>query len=149
VKALSLWQPWAQLLALGAKRTETRSWGTRYRGPLLVHAGLRNALEDRLSADMLKPHRAALWRRGCAMGDLPRGAVVGVCIVDDVRRVCTGREPWLLELSHEERLFGDHGVGRFVWFVSGASPFARPWPARGRQGLFDLEIPEGHHGTAV
>lgn len=31
MKAISLWQPWASLMAVGAKRYETRSWGTLYR----------------------------------------------------------------------------------------------------------------------
>ncbi len=41
MKALSLWQPWASLIALGVKTIETRSWATNYRGPLAIHAGLR------------------------------------------------------------------------------------------------------------
>ena len=32
MKALCLHQPWAYLVAIGAKRYETRSWKTRYRG---------------------------------------------------------------------------------------------------------------------
>jgi hypothetical protein len=39
MKALTVLQPWAQLLILGAKRYETRSWKTKHRGPLLIHAG--------------------------------------------------------------------------------------------------------------
>lgn len=38
MKALSLWQPWATLMAYGLKRVETRSWAIRHRGPLLIHA---------------------------------------------------------------------------------------------------------------
>jgi hypothetical protein len=38
MKALSLWQPWASAIAVGAKRIETRHWQTSYRGPLLIHA---------------------------------------------------------------------------------------------------------------
>ena len=34
MKAPSLWQPWASAIAVGAKRVETRSWPTNYRGPL-------------------------------------------------------------------------------------------------------------------
>lgn len=33
MKAISLWQPWASAIAVGAKRVETRSWATKYRGP--------------------------------------------------------------------------------------------------------------------
>lgn len=38
MKALTLWQPWASLIALGEKRYETRSWATSYRGLLAIHA---------------------------------------------------------------------------------------------------------------
>lgn len=40
MKALTIHQPWAQLIALGAKTIETRSWSTRYRGPIAIHAGI-------------------------------------------------------------------------------------------------------------
>lgn len=38
MKALSLWQPWATLIALGVKLTETRGKPIRYTGPLAIHA---------------------------------------------------------------------------------------------------------------
>lgn len=38
MKALTLHQPWASLIALGVKTIETRSWSTSYRGPLAIHA---------------------------------------------------------------------------------------------------------------
>lgn len=39
MKALTVRQPWASLVALGVKTVETRSWQTKYRGPLAIHAG--------------------------------------------------------------------------------------------------------------
>jgi hypothetical protein len=39
MKAITLYQPWATLVAMGKKRIETRSWSTNYRGPLAIHAG--------------------------------------------------------------------------------------------------------------
>jgi len=36
IRTLSLWQPWASLMALGLKRMETRSWPMRHRGPLAI-----------------------------------------------------------------------------------------------------------------
>lgn len=38
MKALTLTQPWSTLVAIGAKKIETRSWNTSYRGPLVIHA---------------------------------------------------------------------------------------------------------------
>lgn len=39
VKALSIRQPWAWLIAHGYKDVENRTWPTNFRGKLLIHAG--------------------------------------------------------------------------------------------------------------
>lgn len=36
MKALTIWQPWASLIARGVKQYETRSWPTKYRGPIAM-----------------------------------------------------------------------------------------------------------------
>lgn len=36
MKALSIKQPWANMIADGKKTIETRTWATNYRGPLLI-----------------------------------------------------------------------------------------------------------------
>ena len=41
MKALSIQQPWAQLIAEGLKTVELRSWKTPYRGQLLICASAR------------------------------------------------------------------------------------------------------------
>jgi hypothetical protein len=41
MKALSIIQPWATLIVIGAKHLETRSWTTPYRVPLLIHASAK------------------------------------------------------------------------------------------------------------
>ena len=39
MKALSIRQPWAWLIAAGHKDIENRSWNTKFRGKFLIHAG--------------------------------------------------------------------------------------------------------------
>lgn len=39
MKAITLKQPWASLVAYGIKKYEFRTWKTNYRGKLLIHAG--------------------------------------------------------------------------------------------------------------
>lgn len=41
MKALTIWQPWASLLACGAKKYETRSWATKYKGQIAIHAAIK------------------------------------------------------------------------------------------------------------
>ncbi|HDU8694716.1 TPA: ASCH domain-containing protein, partial [Morganella morganii subsp. morganii] len=38
MKAISIRQPWAWLIVNGHKDIENRSWRTKYRGQVLVHA---------------------------------------------------------------------------------------------------------------
>ena len=40
MKVLTIKQPFASLIAEGYKEDEFRTWKTKYRGPLLIHAGL-------------------------------------------------------------------------------------------------------------
>ncbi len=46
IKALSIKQPWASLIAWGDKTVEWRSWATKYRGPLFIHASGRKFIAD-------------------------------------------------------------------------------------------------------
>lgn len=39
MKVLTIKQPWATLIIQGDKRFKFRSWQTKYRGDLLIHAG--------------------------------------------------------------------------------------------------------------
>ena len=41
MRALSIRQPWAYLIAIGAKDVENRSWLTRFRGRIYIHASKR------------------------------------------------------------------------------------------------------------
>lgn len=38
MRAISIRNPWADLIAHGKKTIETRTWATKYRGPLLICA---------------------------------------------------------------------------------------------------------------
>lgn len=77
MKALSLWQPWATLIAVGAKTFETRSWSTDYRGPLLIHASKNT---DGLYAARTYPFRDALLKAGYERpDDLPLGICIALC----------------------------------------------------------------------
>lgn len=143
-RALSLWQPWASLIAVGAKRVETRGWGSPYRGRLAVHAAKRWTKDERrFLADLLcDPLLSADQRRGlCLSLDSPCafGSVVAVVDLVDVRRMDDG---WCKEVTDLERLVGAHEPGRYAWILSGVRPLKKPMPLRGRQGLWTLTAQE-------
>lgn len=71
---MTLHQPWASLVAVGAKTIETRSWSTTYRGPLLIHAAARKPdvemLEDGYAGEIGDVD--ARWFQWCQSEDDPR-----------------------------------------------------------------------------
>ena len=109
IKALSLHQPWASLVQLGIKTIETRSWSTKCRGPLAIHATKRNAKfvdMKRLVGDQL-PAWDAWYNAGLVSDDgetdrMPYGAVVATCELVDCVPIVTNsakeheHERWLL-----------------------------------------------------
>jgi hypothetical protein len=46
MKAISVKEPWAEMIASGKKVIETRTWATKYRGPLLIVASLKPKTEN-------------------------------------------------------------------------------------------------------
>jgi hypothetical protein len=44
MKAITIKNPWAHLIAAGIKDVENRTWPTKFRGPVLIHAAKVDAL---------------------------------------------------------------------------------------------------------
>lgn len=95
MKAITLWQPHASLVAVRAKKIETRSWPTKYRGPLAIHAAQKwnDELSSMLSLWEFQTGLSPLvgmpldfskqtWS-GVKEEHLPRGAVIAICNMVD------------------------------------------------------------------
>lgn len=135
MKALTLHQPWATLIAIGAKRVETRSFGMSYRGSLAIHAG-KTIPEYGALACFEEPFASTLKRAGInKTSDLPTGCVVAVANLQDVVRV----ENVMGWITADERDFGNYEPGRFAWVLSpGVRRLETPVHVRGMQGLWTL-----------
>lgn len=136
MKALSIWQPWASLIAVGAKRYETRSWPTRYRGPIAIHAA-RHWSEECAAVFSRYAVQADL---APSIGidppllkhDLPFGAIVAVAQLEDCIPTTKLRGQILGEYS-----LGNFSPGRFAWHIGRVERLLRPIPCTGRQGLWE------------
>lgn len=134
MKAITLWQPWASLVAIGMKEYETRSWPTAYRGPLAIHAAKRMQF-DQAQLCVTAPFKDALGVAFKTVGDLPLGAVLCVCELLDVVRV----ESIRTRMPVMERAFGDYSDGRWAWKLKVTEQFDVPVPAKGFQQLWDWQ----------
>lgn len=144
MRCITIRQPWATLIAIGAKRLETRSWRTNYRGELGIHAGKKM---DRKACET-EPIRSLLLAHGYSSADqLPVGAIVAVCRLNECLSVLSnsGETAWLgggerrLEAAGQEYRFGDFAPGRYAWELTELRPLLEPIPTLGKQGLWNWD----------
>jgi hypothetical protein len=134
MKALTICQPYAELIRLGLKRVENRTWPTKYRGLMYIHAGKSRAWfddDEQLIRDF---------------GRMPAfGAVVAIanlvdCLPYDAIQAgeFDKKYPWLRD--------HDHASGPWCFVLDNVNPIG-PWPWRGAQGLFNID--EGELGAVA
>ena len=115
MKALTVCQPYAELIARGLKPIENRTWPTSYRGPLAIHAGKSREWMDEGDLE--------------AYPSMAFGAVVATCrLVDCVR---LANLPAALT-GHQ------HANGPWCWILHDVQRI-EPVPQRGAQGLWNFD----------
>jgi hypothetical protein len=151
VKVLSLLQPWASLWVAGAKRIETRGFGTKYRGRIAVAASKRFGIDEKhlCSTDRFA---VALDEIGIKkLRDVPLGVILGWITLTDCREMVSapfGADDLMgtfavassnPALTRNELAFGNYAPGRFAWLTSTERfILAEPIPFKGSLGLRDL-----------
>lgn len=139
-RAITLWQPWASLVALGLKAVETRGRPTSWRGPLVIHAARRwdrdqveiwvelgIRLADLVGAD---DPRVVEFRAA----EPPRNAALAV-----TRVVATHfAAAFARSLPEREVILGDYSSDRRAWVLGEVYRLRHRVPCRGAQGLWML-----------
>jgi activating signal cointegrator 1 len=124
MKALSIRHPWVDLILAGTKTIEIRTWATRYRGPILLHASGAYGISEREAAARLRlpppePERMS--------------AIVGIAELVDCRPV--RREDW--KNAGLPPLEGK----LWAWVFAGAHPIGPVFHA-GNRTLFEIDDAE-------
>jgi hypothetical protein len=166
MKALSIWQPYASLVAVGEKRIETRIWGTKHRGLLAIHA-MQKWDADLWRTSRVSPVEEALRRHDLysgpeeeSHGNLAFGAVL--CYVDLLDCVTVVRTkmgvrlggPRPLDgsdrsevyndlLSENELAFSVFQPGRYAWIMRLVHRFEVPIAAPGARRLWEWNESSG------
>lgn len=159
MKAITLWQPWASLLASGAKIYETRSWATKYRGPIAIHAATKKvdtkslpgaAVHAMVNAVRPITAKCATTTMYVPFDLLPRGAIVATAeLVECWEILRSGPDYTVIEkfdgdanhhfrdITGSELLFGDWTPGRYAWEFANMKMLDTPIPVAGHQGLWN------------
>jgi len=141
MKALSLIQPWATLVMLGGayKGNETRSWKTKHRGLLGIHASkatppyAREACNDPLI-------KAALETHGLNFKDLPRGVLLGTVEVVEMHPITA---ELVAKLTPMELAAGDYTLNarRYAWELKNVVKLPEPIEMTGGLSLWNALLP--------
>ena len=139
IRCITLYQPFASLIALGAKKIETRSWRTHYRGALLIHAA---KAFPRWARDLCNRGPFATVLREAGYADLasvdpnrlPLGEILVACNLKHCVRIGT---PGIdLPPAEPERSFGDYTSGRYAWILTDVQPLRETISTTGSMGLW-------------
>lgn len=117
MKVLSIRQPWADLIISGHKDIENRSWPTKFRGPVLIHAG-KQFESDSFDNLCINPLTRDFMKAVPMSYDL--GGIVGVAEIVDC--VTTSKSMWF--------------TGEYGFVLRNARPLSFT-PMRGMLGFFD------------
>ncbi|WP_274362735.1 ASCH domain-containing protein [Paenibacillus thermotolerans] len=154
MKAITIHQPWASLIAIGAKRFETRGWKTNYRGQIAIHASKKDphdmmqSLPNKVQRQMYSVYYNYFNIASGALSRMPTGAIVAIADLVDCRKV----SDWFFSdgypalhgqnddffIDENEFSFGDYTPGRYAWELANVR-LIEPIPVKGQQGLWNWE----------
>ena len=135
IPAVTLWQPWACLIEIGAKPYETRAFPIPRRllgRRVAIHAAARACFTD-LDQETLDDIEEAFGR--CSWNHwLPRGCIVATAVLAES----------IQAKKVKADSFGGYTPGRWAWRLEEVRPIIPHIAAKGRQQIgWDWAIPEG------
>jgi len=119
MKALSIRQPWAWMIANGHKDVENRTWNTHFRGEFLIHAAKGMTRDEYAIAEALAEDQGVSLPR---FAELERGGIVGQAEITHC--VSGSSSPWF---------FGPYGH-----VYTNPVEFKEPIPFKGALKYFDV-----------
>jgi len=162
MKALTLTQPWASLMAIGAKKIETRSWRTPYRGSIAIHAAkgfpgeVKRFCEAEVVCDALGWPRmgaitqASLNESARLIKSLPVGMVLATARLISCIPTREIEPEKIIEVDHlagcgdfeiteQEYAFGNYDPGRWAWLFADVKLLPVPDPVKGALSLWEWD----------
>ena len=126
MKCITIKQPWASLIVNNYKRYEFRSWKTKYRGKILIHAGLT------LEKDMLDRFIDYNLDYIC-------GAIIGEAELTDCILVDEKFDKEIRKINNVVYGKSNH-VEKYAWKLDNIIKYDKPIYVKGHLGLWDIEV---------
>jgi hypothetical protein len=130
LKAISLWEPYASLISIGAKVNETRPRRTNHRGDICIHAAQKTV--DGIEPEVLYAFRnrgeRMTWQFGCIV------AVVDLWDDQPSENFILSNLPkGDFQICEEEWSLGNYAPGRRIYRTRNLRRLKTPIPCKGFQ----------------
>lgn len=138
MKALSIKQPYASLIAHGVKNIENRTWKTKFRGKIYIHASAKGVSDFQFSLDQT----IALNDIYTEDFEFTKSAIIGE--VDIIDCVINHESIWAEHIKPDDQLLKDV-LGRdpkpiYNWVLANAVLYDEPiLNVKGRLSLWEFE----------
>ena len=124
MKCLTIKQPWASLIVNGYKKYEFRSWKTKYRGKILIHAGM--SLEKEYASKFKEYNLEYI-----------KGAIIGEAEIVDCILVDKKFDD---DLKKENNLvYGNAHIGLYAWKLENIKKYEKPIYVKGKLSLWEYK----------
>ena len=137
MKAITIWQPWAEFIAAGVKHNETRSWATKYRGPIAIHAAVKPIrqvvplLSEKAFGLMVEKLEKASMANGELLTYFNYGEVIATAELVACHLIT---EEYLSTLPDTEKALGDYSLGRYAWELRNVKELPEPIKQKASRG---------------
>lgn len=132
---LTVCQPYAELIMSGRKRVENRTWPTKHRGRLAIHAGKSRAwMGDTHVVDGVEVDGFGLKPSSLAFGAVIGEVQVLDCVPFAAIKAGTYDKQYAWLVTHE------HAEGPWCWILGDTPKRYDPVPWTGAQKLFDIDV---------
>ena len=125
MKVITLKQPWASLVAYGYKKYEFRSWKLKFRGDIIIHAGLgidKDAMEKFKNLKL----------------DYPSKKLMAIVHIDD----CIPLDDNISKAINKENplVYGNKIRTGYAWKLSNVRLLDIPDAISGKQGIWNYDL---------
>lgn len=129
MKVLSLTEPFATLIKENKKKVETRSWKTKYRGPLYIHASMTKIskldLENKELMSLVQNKKMNF------------GYIICKCILVDCVYMTDEYVNDMRKNHYQEYICGEYSVGRYAWILDNVEVLDIPIKASGQLNIWN------------
>ena len=136
MKVLTIQEPYATFIMQGMKKIETRSWKTKYRGEIYIHAGKSKKFLKRIHNNKVLKLLENI--------DLNYGNIICKAELIDCVYMTKAFIDKVKSENNYEYILGEYAVGRYAWILQNVQKLNQKIHAKGKLNIWTYPESSNH-----